>query len=302
MNQIFISGAFLLIFNIYKSCRYNKMKKQIFPLVFLIFFFSCNSNSEEIKAIQERNALQKELGELKFGAPNLLSDAKKFFEAGDLQNARTKLDTLLNRHSTRPEAAEGRVLLNRLEEQQVWNNALNSQELSVTYNYLYKYPTGNFVDAAKRRLNELNILNEQKAFGNAKQENSSSAWKKYLKEYPNHPESKSIQKKIIELEVDEIFGDKATGRLPNFERVGGDYSSNSSISIKNDTGCELTVRYSGSDVRMIEIPLGGTRNINLSSGSYRIAATACGANYAGTELLQGDYTSSYYISRSYSRY
>jgi len=147
-------------------------------------------------------------------------------------------------------------------------------------------------------LSELKIANEERAFENAQQANSSRIWKRFLEDYPNHPQSKSIRKKIIDLEVDEIFGDRTTGRLPSFDKIGGGYSSTSSISIKNDTGCGLTVRYSGPETRMVEIPAGGTRNVNLSSGSYRIAASACGANYAGTEQLFGEYSSSYYISRS----
>ena len=47
-------------------------------------------------------------------------------------------------------------------------------------------------------MNELKILDEQRAFGYATQANSSSAWKKYLEDYPNHPEAKSIKKKIID--------------------------------------------------------------------------------------------------------
>ena len=278
------------------------MKNLLFTITIATILTSCGSDTERIRAEQQRDELQKQLEEVKFGAPNLLTDAKKFMESGDLETSKSKLNELISRHSERPEAAEARTLLYRLEEQETWNNAQNSQELYITKNYLDKYPNGNFVNAAKARINELKILNEQKAFGYATQANSSSAWKKYIEDYPNHPDAKSIKRKIIELEVDEIFGDRATGKLPSFERIGGGYSSSSSISIKNDTGCELTVRYSGSDVRMIEIPAGGTRSISLSSGSYRIAASACGANYAGTEELQGDYTSSYYISRSYNRY
>jgi hypothetical protein len=47
---------------------------------------------------------------------------------------------------------------------------------------------------------------------------------------------------------------------------------------------------------MITIPEGSTRSVSLSSGNYRVAATACGHNYAGSENLTGDYTSTFYIS------
>jgi len=274
------------------------MKKIIFISIAILLLISCGSDTERIKAEQQRDALAKQLEEIKYGAPNLLSDAQKFYQTGDLQNAKTKLYELQSRHGDRPEAAEGRLLLQEIEEQETWNKALSSEELYSTQTYLDKYSNGKYSKFAKTRLSELKIANEERAFENAQQANSSRIWKRFLEDYPNHPQSKSIRKKIIDLEVDEIFGDRTTGRLPSFDKIGGGYSSTSSISIKNDTGCGLTVRYSGPETRMVEIPAGGTRNVNLSSGSYRIAASACGANYAGTEQLFGEYSSSYYISRS----
>lgn len=275
------------------------MKRIIIFSITAILIASCASDTERIQAEQQRDALAKQLEEIKYGAPNLLSDARKFYQAGDIQNAKTKLQELQTRHSDRPEVAEGRLLFQEIVEQEVWNSALSSQELYTTQTYLDKYPNGRYSKSAKTRLKDLKIANEARAFENAQQVNSSRIWKQFLDDYPNHPQSKSIRKKIIDLEVDEIFGDRSTGRLPSFDRIGGGgYSSTSSISIKNDTGCELTVRYSGPETIMIEISAGGTRNVNLTSGSYRIAASACGANYAGTEQLFGDYLSSYYISRS----
>jgi hypothetical protein len=274
------------------------MKKLTFFLIITFFLISCGSDTERLKAEQQRDALAKQLEEIKYGAPNLLSDARKFYQARDFQSAKTKIQELQSRHSDRPEATEGRLLLQEIEEQETWNNASSSQELYATQTYIDKYPNGKYSKSAKTRLKELKIANEENAFENAQQTNSSRVWKQFLDDYPNHPQAKSIRKKIIDLEVDEIFGDKTTGKLPSFDRIGGRFSSSSSISIKNDTSCELIVRYSGPETRMIEIPAGGTRNVNLSSGSYRIAASACGANYAGTEQLAGDYSSSYYISRS----
>lgn len=274
------------------------MKRTLIVFITVIFLTSCASDFEKSKAEQQRDALAKQLEEIKYGAPNLLSDARKFFQAGDIQNAKIKLEALQSRHSDRPEAAMGRILYQEIEEQESWNNALSSQEILATQNYLDKYANGKYSNLAKDRFKFLKLANEEKAYENAQKINSSRVWTRFLEEYPNHPQSNSIRKKIIDLEVDEIFGDRSTGRLPSFDRIGGGYSSISSISIKNDTGCELIVRYSGAETMMIEIPVGGKRNISLSSGSYRIAASACGANYAGTEQLFGEYSSSYYISTS----
>lgn len=274
------------------------MKNILIAISTVVFLTSCGLDSERIKAEQERDALAKELEEIKYGAPSLLSDAKKFFQAGDLENAKTKIQELQSRHFDRPEAAEAKLIMKDIEEQETWNNALSSEELYATNTYINKYPNGKYRTEAIARLAELKIANEAKAFQNAQNFNSPRVWKQFLSDYPNHPEANSIREKIIDLEVNEIFGDRSTGRLPSFDRIGGGYSSTSSISIENDTGCELTVRYSGPDKRIIEIPVGETRRISLSSGSYRIAASACGANYAGTEQLYGNYSSSYYISRT----
>lgn len=108
----------------------------------------------------------------------------------------------------------------------------------------------------------------------------------------------STSKKKIKDDVDRIFNDNKTGQLPTFEKRGDRGTTTSAISIENGTGCSLTVRYSGADINMIIIPAGSTRSVTLKSGLYRIAASACGSNYAGEESLSGRYSSRYYISSS----
>lgn len=137
------------------------------------------------------------------------------------------------------------------------------------------------------------------SYEQAERENTSNAWKRFLEENPNHPNKKEISEKIIRLEVDEILRDHQTGQMPSFDNYGAKRSSTSTVKITNDTGCELTVRYSGVEARILHIPNGDTRTIVLKSGDYRIAASACGANYAGSEDLHGDYGSTFYISRRY---
>lgn len=117
----------------------------------------------------------------------------------------------------------------------------------------------------------------------------------FLEDYPNYKDANAIRDKIIRLEVDEIMGNRNTGQMPTFNQNGYSISSASSVEITNNTGCSLTVRYSGVDVKMIEIPQGGTRRVTLSSGIYKVAASACGENYAGTENLSGSYSSTFYI-------
>lgn len=274
------------------------MKKYFLILAIAMTMSSCVSQDKYDKISQEKETLQQELQELKFGASNLLSDAKKFSQAKDYLQAKEKIKTLLEKHPDRPESAEAKQMLSIIDEEESWNTALNSTDISSTVNYISNYSHGKYLSFAKKRLQELKIAKEKSDYENALSQNSSSIWKSFVSNYPSHSDIDEIKKRIIKCEVDEIMGDRETGKLPSFDQTSFEYSSSSAVSITNDTQCELTVRYSGSDIKMIEIPAGRTRTVNLSSGSYRIAASACGSNYAGTEELHGNYSSKYYIVTS----
>lgn len=281
------------------------MKRILIFLTVALALSSCVSESEHQRIVDEKNALstenqnlKNELEEIKFGAPNLLSDGKKFYQAKDFSKAKEKFQTLLQKHPNLPQSIEAKNYLANIDEEELWQKAFTSEEISNTEDYIVKYPKGKYIKNAVSRKSELKKLNMQKAYDDALSSNSSYAWKRFLDEYPDHPNKSSIKEKIIRLEVDEILGDRETGRMPSFDNYSTSYSSNSSVEITNNTGCNLTVRYSGVEAKMIEIPSGGTRTVYLSSGTYKIAASACGANYAGTESLSGSYGSTFYISRT----
>jgi hypothetical protein len=259
-------------------------------------FVSCVSETEHQKTLDENTALKSELEEIKFGAPNLLKDGKIFFENKDFKTAREKFNTLIERHSDLPEAIECKKYLAVIDEEEIWQSANNSKDISNVSTYIDKYSNGKYISQAKSLKETLKIQNMQNAYESAEQRNSSSAWKEFLSEYPNHNEASSIRKKIIKLEVDEIYGDSETGKMPSFEQYNYGNSSSSTVKITNNTDCDLVVRYSGTEIEMITIPEGSTRSVSLSSGNYRVAATACGHNYAGSENLSGDYASTFYIS------
>lgn len=121
----------------------------------------------------------------------------------------------------------------------------------------------------------------------------------FIEKNPDHKDFEKLKARLIDLEVDQIFQDKNTGKMPTSDKVGESNSGFSEVSIKNDTSCELIVRYSGIDSKMISIPENQSRNISMKSGDYRVTATACGESYSGTEYLSGNYSSSYYISTTY---
>jgi hypothetical protein len=123
--------------------------------------------------------------------------------------------------------------------------------------------------------------------------------KEYINKNPSHENIDLLNKRLIDLEVEKIYNDKNTGEMPTSEKIGSYNSTTSTVSISNDTSCELIIRYSGIDSKMISIPANQNRSLSIQSGSYRITASACGYNYAGSESLSGDYSSKYYISTSY---
>ncbi|MCB0750022.1 MAG: hypothetical protein KDC52_00965, partial [Ignavibacteriae bacterium] len=70
------------------------MKKYIYLFLLSIFLSACVSESDHQKVVDERNSLsienenlKTELEEIKFGAPNLLSDGKQFYDAKDFSKA-----------------------------------------------------------------------------------------------------------------------------------------------------------------------------------------------------------------------
>ncbi len=70
------------------------------------------------------------------------------------------------------------------------------------------------------------------------------------------------------------------------------------LNIKNRTGYELTVRYSGVDSRRIVLPVNGSQTLHLTPGTYTVAASVDGAvrSYAGTDSLQSaQYDGTFYI-------
>jgi len=185
------------------------------------------------------------------------------------------------------------------EDKQAFQNAEYSHSISAYETYLSVHPDGSYRSKARDKIWEIKQQEKANDYKRAKAINTSSQWKMFLVSYPNHPEKYAIESKIIDLEVNEILGDRNTGKLPSFNQTsyGNSYSSN--VTIKNDTGYELVVRYSGASTRKIVIPRQGSKTTTLTSGTYKIAATANGLHYAGREQLNGNYTSSYYISRSY---
>ena len=272
------------------------MRYVIIIFLTVSLFISCVSETEHQKILDENSALKSELNDIKFGAPNLLKNGKKFFEVRDYKTAREKFNMLLERHSDLPEAIECKKYLAIIDEEELWELANNSDNIADVTNYIDKYSNGKHINQAKNLKDKISLLNMQNAYSSAEETNTSYAWKQFLSEYPNNTDAENIKIKIIKLEVDEIYGNSETGKLPSLNQYNNSNSTTSTVTIINNTGCDLVVRYSGISIESNTISAGNTSNVTLPSGNYKIAATACGKNYAGSEYLSGDYSCTYYIS------
>src|SRR4051812_30456630 len=136
----------------------------IFSLL-LVILNSCVSKDEHDKVVhekqiieEERDKLKQELDEIQFGAPNLLIDGKKFFAAKDFAQARTKLQMLVDKHPDMPQSIEANRILSVINEEELWQQAQSSEELSITDSYISKYPNGKYIEKANLRRNQLKYL------------------------------------------------------------------------------------------------------------------------------------------------
>ena len=146
---------------------------------------------------------------------------------------------------------------------------------------------------------------ESKAWAKASALGTLSGYYKYINMYPNGSHSSVANKKIIDMEVDNVMAGEH-GELPSMDQTAYGYGPTSSISVYNNTSYTLTLSYSGPDSKRISISPHNRRSITLKNGSYRCVASVDGggvSNHAGTESLNGgSYEVEYYISTYRTRY
>lgn len=184
----------------------------------------------------------------------------------------------------------------------IWKEALVSKDydsyLRKTYGLFNEYESGKFKIEAENIIKKNDSIiwsSEKLAWEEAQKRDNSESYNKFIKYFPESKNYETAKLIAIKKEVDEIFNDGKTGNLPQSEIQNKNNSKYSDVTITNDTGCELIIRYSGKSLRKYIIDVGETKTVSLYSGDYRIAASACGSNYAGEETLSGNYSSKFYI-------
>lgn len=142
---------------------------------------------------------------------------------------------------------------------------------------------------------------ESAAWQTAVSMQSELGYTKYLEYYPKGKHANEAEKRLIDLQVKNIFAG-AHGQLPDMDKVGYGYGATSKISVHNNTGYTLTLLYSGNDSKRLVLKPNQKGNISLKNGKYYIAASVNSSNvssYGGVENLSGgQYSVQYYISSS----
>jgi hypothetical protein len=184
----------------------------------------------------------------------------------------------------------------------LWEEAKENNDfeiyLSKTRGLYKEYESGKFELEAKNIIKKNDSLiwsSEQLAWSEVQKKDKSFYYNKFLETFPKSKYFNIAKDIAIKKEVDEIFNDERTGALPESEIFNKNSSKFSDVKIFNNTGCILTIRYYGKSIKKFIIEKGETITVSIVSGDYRVAASACGSNYAGTENLSGDYSSTFYI-------
>jgi hypothetical protein len=292
--------------------------------VLLISFSSCKNDKEVTYSIEKTQKKERD------HILQLLERSKILIENGDLSSAIITLDTIINKYGTYDELEQAYDLKEDAQRRFVLDKIRTQTNLDSLYTLIDDYDQKDIRDAAKKkvgdivqntddsevlgdfiesnrlpeyrrtakdRIGELKAKEEADRYAEALAANDSETWKKFLRDYEDRKDRDEIEDRIIKTEVDEIFAGEY-GEIPSNVRTSQVNYVSSTIDIKNDTPYTLTILYSGPENKRIVIGSGMSKKSDLKSGSYKITASVSAArvsNYAGRELMQGDYESTFYI-------
>ena len=131
---------------------------------------------------------------------------------------------------------------------------------------------------------------EDTAWERAKAIDTKESYQRYIAMYPYGAHRPDASQRLVDIQVDDILNG-SYDNFPKIELVKEDEDSpTSTIVIENETGCPLTVFYSGEESRSIVISPGFKGSVTLPNGNYRIAASVPVYNvrpFAGSESFHG---------------
>ncbi|MBR1503409.1 MAG: hypothetical protein IJ618_05970 [Prevotella sp.] len=153
------------------------------------------------------------------------------------------------------------------------------------------------VEEAKKREEYEKYGTDANAWKTASSANTITAYQDYLKRYPKGKYVETANKKIIDLEVQNVINSGDYGYLPSSQKVSYGTGKYSTINLSSRCNQTITIMYSGVKSMKIVLSPYQSRKAVLPSGTYKVVATSPGVrSFYGTEKLTGgDYESEYYI-------
>ncbi len=189
----------------------------------------------------------------------------------------------------------------------LYAHAVQKNSVDAWKEYMHLTPASYHKDAESRlkdAVTRLIIIEKEKwgtdyrAWKQANIENTIASFKKYLKLYPKGNYAYTADRKVIDLQVENVFA-KEHGSLPSMDKTSYGYGSNTSIEVYNNTSYTLTLLYSGTSSKKLVLSPHSRDDLSLTNGEYRIAASVDASNirnFAGKEELNGgNYNVEYYI-------
>ena len=146
------------------------------------------------------------------------------------------------------------------------------------------------LESLEKQMEERDWSSEDTAWKRARAEDTKESYRRYVAMYPYGAHRPDASSRLIDLDVNDIFnGDH--DNLPGMKHVESDDDSpTSTITVENDTGYRLTVMYSGTESKSIQISPGCKGTVTLPNGQYRIAASVRAPHvrpYAGNQEFSG---------------
>lgn len=228
---------------------------------------------------------------------------KKEWEKASRLNSKESYEDYLRLLTNGSNSSEARRRIKQIEDERyilpIWTKTQKTNTYQAYKEFYDSHRNSSYAYQAKQKMDSF----DYSAWNTAKSSNSIGAYQRYISSYPQGNFVNDANKRIIDLEVENIFkGDY--GYLPPMTKKTGSVFGNTrpttnKISVFNNTSYTLTVWYSGPESKKIVLNPGRKINFELVNGSYKVAASVNAANvtkYAGNERLDGgDFESEFYI-------
>lgn len=154
----------------------------------------------------------------------------------------------------------------------------------------YKNYSDDSLNDFSQQMKERDWGSEDTAWKRAREADNKQSYERYMAIYPNGAHMAEATTRLIEANIAEALN-SAHNDLPNITHIESDDASlTSTITFENNTGLQLTIYYSGSDIRSIVIPPGGKSKITINNGNYKLAASVPPSHirpYAGQTVFTG---------------